>query len=321
MSSGATKRFPRAVRDRRMARTLRQNSGLITRSGLRELGFSHPEIVGLVDHGDLRRLYRGVYADGRAPISDHAHLKASLLVFGNRSWLSGQAAAMGWKFEAVSLPRLEVTVVADATPRQRPGLVVRSVRRAPHPSEIRFCNGLRLSSIPRLLIETAAAGASSDQLQRLIEQAVGRNLLDVPELAATLERNLGQRGIVAVRRTCEGYLPHTDRKSGLERVFDRWLIGHPEIPAPQRNIRLGPWEIDCYWPRQHLAVELDGRPYHTVVEEIDRDRRKDTWLQLRGDRILRITDSRFKRDKPGVHRDLTAMLALGLAGASEQLAA
>jgi len=295
-----------------MARTLRQNSGLVTRSGLKALGFSHPEIVRLVDHGDLRRLHRGVYADGRAPISDHAYLKASLLAFGRDAWLSGQAAAMGWKFEPVSLPRLEVTVIASATPRQRPGLLVRSVRRAPHASEIRVRNGLRLSSIPRLLIETAARGTSADGLQRLIEQAVRRNLLDIPELAATLARNLGQRGVVAVRATCEEYLPHTDRKSALERAFDRWLVGHPEIPPPQRNIRRGPWEIDCYWPRQQLAVELDGRPYHTVVEEIDRDRRKDTWLQLHGDRILRITDSRFRRDKSGVHRDLTAMLALAI---------
>ena len=56
-------------------------------------------------------------------------------------------------------------------------------------------------------------------------------------------------------------------------------------------------------------LELDGRAYHTVVEEIERDRRKDAWLQARGIRVLRVTDSRFKRDRPGVYRDLTALLA------------
>ncbi len=117
-------------------------------------------------------------------------------------------------------------------------------------------------------------------------------------------------GTVQVHKTCEEYLPHLDRKSKLERAFDRWLAKHPEIPPPQRNIKLAFWEIDCYWPEHRLALELDGRPYHTVVEDIERDRRKDAWLQVHGNLILRVTDSRFRRDKPGVYRDLTTMLAL-----------
>jgi hypothetical protein len=292
---------------------MRRNYGLITRSELAKAGFSNGDIKGLVAHGDLRRLHRGVYADGRAPLTDHALLKAPLLAFAGRNvWLSGQAASMGWSLEAVSVPRLEVTVVARSTPGLRQGLLVRSVRSAPHPSEIRTRNGLRVSSIPRLLIERAAAGAGSEQLHALIEQAVRRSLLDIPDLAATLERNLRHAGTLTVRRTCEEYLPRIDRKSGLERAFDRWLLRHPEIPPPERNIKLGPWEIDCYWRPQSLVLELDGRPYHTVIEDIERDNRKNTWLQLNDQRILRVTDSRFRRDKAGVYRDLTTMLALGV---------
>ena len=311
MSPEPTKPLPRVERDLRMTRALRRNDGLITRSELIRIGFAHSEIVGLVEHGDLRGLYRGVYADGRAPLSDRAHLKAVLLAFGRRdAWLSGQAAEMGWKLEALSLARLEVTVVANYTPQQRPGLLVRSVRTVPHPSEIRSRNGLRMSSIPRLLIESAARGATAEKLHRLIEQAVRRSLLDIPDLAATLDRNLGHRGTPAVRRTCEEYLPHTDRKSGLERAFDRWLATHPEIPLPERNIHLGPWEIDCYWPDHRLVLELDGRPYHTVIEDMERDNRKNIWLQTHNLRFLRVTDSRFKRDKPGVYHDLRGLLEL-----------
>ncbi|HEX3616247.1 MAG TPA: type IV toxin-antitoxin system AbiEi family antitoxin domain-containing protein [Solirubrobacteraceae bacterium] len=291
---------------------MRQNSGLIAGRELVRLGFTSTEIRGLIRHGALRRLHRGVYADGRAPLSDYALLKGSLLAFAGKDvWLSGRAASMGWNFEPVSIPNLEVTVVANATPCRRPRLTVRSVRVAPHPSELRTRNGLRISSVPRLLIEAAAQGATTDDLHRLIEQAVRRNLLDIPDLAATLARNLGHPGTAIAKTTCEEYLPHTDRKSGLERAFDRWLAKHPEIPAPHRNIHLGPWEIDCYWPEQGLALELDGRPYHTVVDDIERDNRKNTWLQASGKLILRVTDSRFKRDKPGVYRDLKAMLAVG----------
>jgi hypothetical protein len=291
---------------------MRQNAGVVTLPTLRALGFGEEEIRGLSRHGALMRLHRGVYVDGRSPPTDHALLKASLLAFAGRDvWLSGQTASMGWKFEPVSIPNLEVTVVAKYTPPARPGLRIRSVRQPPHPSELRTRNSLRMSSIPRLLIESAAQGATPADVHRLIEQAVRRNLLDIPDLAATLTRNLRHGGTATVRAACEEYLPHTDRKSGLERAFDRWLARHPEIPSPQRNIRLGPWEIDCYWPEQALALELDGRPYHTVVDEIERDNRKNTWLQANGKLILRVTDSRFKRDKPGVYRDLKALFSAG----------
>jgi hypothetical protein len=145
-------------------------------------------------------------------------------------------------------------------------------------------------------------------------------LLDIPDLAATLDRSLGHRGTPAVRRTCEEYLPHTNRKSGLERAFDSWLATHPEIPLPERNIHLGPWEIDCHWPDHNLVLELDGRPYHTVIEDMERDNRKNIWLQTHGHRFLRVTDSRFKRDKPGVHRDLTALLAIAAAAPAPRTA-
>jgi very-short-patch-repair endonuclease len=299
-----------------MSGALRRGGALITGRALRQLGFSRHEMEGLVAHGELRRLYRGVYADGRAPLTDSALLRAPLLASGDRDvWLSGRAAVMAWRLDGVSIPNLEVTVVASSKPPNRQGLTVRSIRAAPHPSEIRSRNNLRMSSIPRMLIECAAVGARTDDLHRLVEAAVRRNLLDIPDLAATLARHVGDKGTTAVHATCEEYLPHLDRKSGLERAFYRWLVKQQEIPSPERNIRLGPWEIDCYWSGQDLVLELDGRPYHTVVEDIERDNRKNIWLQAHGKRILRVTDSRFSRDKPGVYRDLMAMLAVGQAAA------
>ncbi len=283
--------------------------GVIPLRELERLGFSYDEVRGFVRHGDLRRLHVGVYADGRAPLKDQAHFRAALLAVRGDRWLRGHTAAMVWVLEAVSLVAIEVGVVATSTPKHK-RLRISRTSHPPHPSEIRTRNGLRVSSIPRLLIETAADGATTEDLHKLIENAVRRNLLDIPDLAETLGRNMRRPGTVQVHKTCEEYLPHLDRKSKLERAFDRWLAKHPEIPPPQRNIKLEFWEIDCYWPEHRLALELDGRPYHTVVEDIERDRRKDAWLQVHGNLILRVTDSRFRRDKPGVYRDLTTMLAL-----------
>ena len=57
-------------------------------------------------------------------------------------------------------------------------------------------------------------------------------------------------------------------------------------------------------------LELDGRDYHTSVKEMDRDRRKDTRLQILGIRVMRVTGDRWDLDRPGVHRDLMALLQL-----------
>ncbi len=292
-----------------MTRLLRENHGVTTLRQLRVLGFTPGEVKGLVAHGALRSVHRGVYADGRAQLGDRAILRAALLAAGEGAWLSGQAAAMGWSLTALSLARLEVTVVSAATPRRRPGLRVRSVRTAPYPSEIRTRNGLRLSSVPRLLIEAAGAGATREQLDAYIEAAVRAKRLDTLDLEATLARHGGRRGVQQIRATCSEYLPAPGRQSWLEHAFDRWLLDHPEIPQPQRNIRFGPWEIDCYWPAHRLALELDGRAYHTLTHEFERDRRKDAWLQTHGIVVLRVTAKRFRDERACVHRDLTTMLA------------
>ena len=89
------------------------------------------------------------------------------------------------------------------------------------------------------------------------------------------------------------------------------MLKHPELPEPERNVRLGRFELDCYWPEYELVLELDGRPYHIAAQDFERDRFKDAWLQREGLRVLRVTGARWENDRVGVHSDLMAFLALG----------
>jgi hypothetical protein len=299
----------RVERDLRMTKALRENSGIVSLRSLRAIGFTASEVAGFVSHGDLIRLHRGVYADGRIRLTDDAHLSGALLTLRGDAWLAGRTAAAVWGLRAISLVQIEVCVVASCTPRHD-GLLIRRVSEAPPRSEIRFRRGLRLSSVARMLTEVARHAAPGE-LDALIEAAVRRSLLDLTELEATLRHHSGEPGIGRLKRALAGYRPMPKRKSGLEQSFDRWLLSHPEIPEPERNVKFaGKWELDCYWPRHNLVLELDGRPYHIVVQDIERDRQKDAWLQRHGLRVLRVTDLRWETDRSGVHGDLMALLAL-----------
>jgi hypothetical protein len=293
-----------------MTAALRQNGGIISLKSLRVIGFTDVEVAGFVLHGDLKRLHRGVYADGRNRLTDDAHLQAALLTIGGDAWLAGRTAAAVWGLRGVSLVQIEVCVVASSTPKHR-GLLVRRVAEAPLASEITIRRGLRLSSVARMLTEVARH-ATPDELDALIEAAVRRGVLNFTQLEETLRHHYREPGIGRLKRALAGYRPTPRRKSGLEQSFDRWLLSRPEIPEPERNVRFaGTWELDCYWPTHQLVLELDGRPYHIVAEDIERDRRKDAWLQRHGLRVLRVTDLRWKLDRSGVHGDLIALLALG----------
>lgn len=289
---------------------LRENGGIISLKSLRAIGFTEDEVAGFRSHGDLKRLHRGVYADGRNRLTDDAHLNAALLAIGGDAWLAGRTAAAVWGLQAVSLVQIEVCVVASRTP-QHHGLLVRRASEAPPRSEIKIRRGLRVSSVARMLTEVARQ-ATPDELEALIDAAVRRGVLNFTEMEATLRHHHREPGAGKLKRALVGYRPMPRRKSGLEQSFDRWLLSHPEIPEPERNVKLaGRWELDCYWPEHQLVLELDGRPYHIVAKDIERDRRKDAWLQIHGLRVLRVTDLRWKVDRGGVHGDLMALLALG----------
>jgi hypothetical protein len=156
-----------------------------------------------------------------------------------------------------------------------------------------------------MLIELAAR-ERPQELERLITQAIRKNVLDLGQMEAALRRHARRPGLAVLKAALAAYRPKPVRRSGFESAFDELLASHPEIPPPLRNVRLGPWELDCYWPQFRLVVELDGRPYHIAVRDMEKDRAKDIWLQRRRIRAIRITDWRFEHDRNGILDDLHA---------------
>jgi len=279
---------------------------------LRELGLSDRQVGLLVRQGRLIRRHRGVYSDALTKPTQRGRLLAALLAVGESAFLSRRTALGLYGARAVNVFDIEVTVVAEHTPRHQ-GLHVHRTTIAPADGELRVVNGLRAASPSLALVETAAR-ETPRELDRLIAELARRRLLDLEQIDAVIARRTRLRGIPRLRAALARYRPpdnarqDTTGESGFERDFALWLAEHPEIPPPQRYVRLGPWELDFYWPAQHLVVETDGDPYHRTPQELERDRLKDTWLQRHDHRVIRVTEFRFAHDRRGILDDLTAMV-------------
>ncbi|MFZ1995573.1 MAG: hypothetical protein WAU75_15795 [Solirubrobacteraceae bacterium] len=284
------------------------------RRQLRDLGFTDNQILRMVTEAWLHRLHHNVYSVGHRRLSDRAHLLAALLSLGPRAFLSHRTAAAVHGLRSLNLHEVEVTLPGSGG-RAREGLTVHRAVAEPHRDDVRKRGELRVSSVPRLLIELAGRETAAE-LERLVTQAVRRRLLrpdsrdGLDALEAALARHPRHAGMATLTAVLTVYRCTQSSKSGLERAFDRLLAQHPEIPDPLRNIHIDVWEIDRFWPEQDLAVELDGRPYHVAAADMERDRIKDAALLRQGITPLRFTDFRVEHDVPGMLADLHHFLGI-----------
>jgi very-short-patch-repair endonuclease len=118
-----------------------------------------------------------------------------------------------------------------------------------------------------------------------------------------LARHARQPGVARLKQALRDYRPRPADKSGLERSFAE-LIAGTDVPPPLRNVIIAGWEIDFYFPHAKLVVELDGRPYHIAVRDIERDKLKDGKLLLLGISTLRITELRMALEPEAVLQDV-----------------
>jgi hypothetical protein len=299
-----------AKRSQLLAQLMRSQSGVIGLEQLRALGVTKAEVAGMVGRRELWHVRRGVYADTRSPMTPRGHLFAALLSFtpDAHAFFSHRTAAALLGLRDLSVHRLELTIVADHTPK-RPPLRVHRVCETPPADEIRTRDGITFSSAARMLVELAPR-ETGDELNRLITAAARKRLLDPQRVERALARHAGARGIAPLRAALAAYRPTPADKSGFERDFAEWLTTDDRIPPPQRNVVLGGWELDFYWPDHGVVAETDGERFHMLPSDRERDYRKDAWLQRRRIAVLRVGEFRFEHDRQGVREDLLGLLGL-----------
>jgi very-short-patch-repair endonuclease len=251
--------------------------GVVSRAQLLHAGLTRNEIDHRVAAQRLRCVHRGVYAVGHSVLRVEGRWMAAVLACGEGAVLSHQTAASVWDLRRVGSGAIHVTVPGDPGRKKRDGIRLhRSTTLTA--SETTRVRGLPVTTPARTIIDLART-LSEDELERIVDEADRRGLVDFREL-----RSARSASLHAVLRA---YAPAPTR-SEMERRFLRLCRDHG-IPRPETNTLIEGILVDFVWREQRFVVEVDGYRYHRAPRVFETDRAKDVHLTVRGWRVMRFT--------------------------------
>lgn len=279
-----------------MARIAGRQHGNVTREQLLAAGISSAGISRRLLSGVLHPEYRGVYRVGHRAPSVLARYAAAALASGEDAALTGPAAQFAYDLRRGQPPAPEVVTTAH---RVLPGVIVHRARALPE-DEVRIWNGIRIVTVPRLLVDLAAV-LSLDALASAHHEARIRFRVAPATVEAVIARRPNVMGVAGLRAVVHGDVPVLLGR--LERGFRRFLSDH-RFPLPVTNRREGAHYVDCRWPGHGLTVELDSFRFHNDRKTWEGDRQRERDARSRGDRFRRFTWRDVFEDQAYMHAQL-----------------
>jgi very-short-patch-repair endonuclease len=281
----------------------RRQHGVVARRQLLALGMSEQSIQHRIGQGRLHRVERGIYAVGRPELTRHGRWLVAVMSCGSRAALSHASAAALWGLSASDGGRIEVSV-PFASPRRRPGV---HVYRRPNLEAKDVVERERIPVIvPVLTLIDLARTQGDAEIERLINAADKRDLIDPGTLELALDAYPGRPGISRIRRVL-GRRSFRLTDSELERRFLR-LVESAGLPTPLTGHPLNGFKVDFFWPELGLVVETDGLRYHRTPAQQARDRLRDQAHTAAGLTTLRFTHAQVCFEAPHVRSTLLAVV-------------
>lgn len=209
---------------------------------------------------------------------------AAVLAGGEGGALSHRSAASLWEIGSEEGGRIDVTVQRRCELR-RPGIRFHGRPR------LRAEDVLRREDIPvtsptQTLLDLATE-LHPIPLERAVNDADKRGLVDPEALRAGLVRYAGQPGVRPLRHLLDKlFFQLSD--SDLE-IYFRRIVKAAQLPMPVSKQRVNDFEVDFFWPDLGLVVETDGLRYHRTPSAQTRDARRDRAHVMSGMTPLRFT--------------------------------
>jgi very-short-patch-repair endonuclease/Arc/MetJ-type ribon-helix-helix transcriptional regulator len=258
---------------------------IVSHEQLLTLGYGRRTIAHWVNRGRLQPDFHGVYSVVSGKLPPLGREQAALLAVGERAFLSHETAAAVWGLVR-ALPRVvEVTVVGRYR-SSSDGIRVHRVKTLDR-RELRRHEDLWVSSPARAVLEIAA-NASANELAGAIDQGLSDRRFTSRELADVLARHRPCRGAARLGTILGDPTATAVSRSKREKALLK-LIRDAGLPMPETNVPFGRFELDFFWRREGLVVEIDGYNFHRGPGAFGRDREKELAVRTAGLAMLRFT--------------------------------
>jgi very-short-patch-repair endonuclease len=302
--------------------------GLVTRAQAIELRCSDRLLGRLCRSGQLQRMHRGVYRWTAVPrTAEQAALAACLATRG--AMASGVTAMRLFGFEPGRQGGTGRTVhVTSGIPRHQPksaGITVHRAR-ALRRSDGTARHGVPVTSPVRTLVDSAVR-VPAPVLERFIGHLLSTRAVSARQLElllADLDRCPGRRFPGAARlRVC---LERASVKRVPESAAEHcllMLLRENALPEPVLQFRVSHGgrflaRVDGAYPRQRVAVEVDGYRWHSDPRTFRSDRRRANRLVEAGWTLLRTTVEELDEGAPDLLRQLRHFLSSPSAHTSDE---
>jgi hypothetical protein len=278
--------------------------GVVARRQLLALGFNAREIEHRVARRRLHLVMRGVYAVGWPQMTRERRWMAAVLACGEGALLSHRSAAALWEIGTERRGVIDVSVMRRAELKRR-GLRVRG-RPSLRPESVTSHDDIPVTTPLQTLIDLSTELAPIG-VERAVNEADKRDLIDPETLRAELDQYIGEPGVKTLRALLD---KRTFRlsDSDLEVLF-RPIAIEAGLPLPLTKETVNGFEVDFFFPDLGLVIETDGLRYHRTPSTQTRDARRDRAHTLARMTPLRFTHYEIKYESAQVRSELRRIAA------------
>lgn len=289
--------------------------GIISASTLVGFGCCDRNVDQMVERQELVRMLPGVLRSAQWPCN-REQILAAVCARNPAAMIGFTSAGQLWGLRRMSDPRIHVLVPHGRSP-QMAGVVVHRCRRIDPVDLVQRPDGIRLTSPPRTIFDSADM-IGSEATASVLEQLLNEQTVTFGTISDTVRRlyhpqRPGSKTVLAVIRSRPIW--RAALQSDLEfKVLEEISRQSLPVPATQFLVRLPDRDrniaIDFAWPEFKLAVEVDHPAWHDGAIDSHTDKGRDRKLATMGWASARITDMDVNGGLREAVADIGRILAL-----------
>jgi len=270
-------------RDGVLVRIVSGQLGIVTWRQALDAGLSPQYVREQSANQVLLPMYEGVYRHAAVPLTWQGRLLAAIFAAGPLAVASHRSAARLDDLRGVPRWRPEITVPTLDLPL-RSGIQVHRTN-VLDARDITVVDGVPCTTVARTCLDLGAV-VPYEVVELAVQDAIIRNLVTHAQLFSVLERvaGRGRRGSAALRAVVRHALPDELLESELERLLlalfpkgHPFVLQHPFRCVDGRQVR-----FDTAWPEARIAVEANGRRWHSTTKDRRRDAERRRSLEESG---------------------------------------